>query len=130
MMAVAYLQRFVEEDFIYWTGRIGPWFDPTGPAGNHLLDGRDLQLTMTHGIYVGVAVDGTALYAGKVTRSACGITDRLRTHRQPVEEWSSVWLLPLVVDCPDPLVRCYEAALIRRHRPLWNCQHNRGRQFA
>ena len=40
------------------------------------------------------------------------------------------WLLPLAADCPDPLVRRYEAALIRRHRPLWNCQHNRGQAVA
>jgi hypothetical protein len=129
-VAVAHLQRFVEEDFSYWVSRVGPWFDPTGPAGNHLLEGRDLQLTMTNGIYVGITVDGTALYAGKVNRSDRGVADRLRTHRQPIEEWSSVWLLPLVAECPDSLVCRYEAALIRRHRPLWNCQHNRGRRFA
>lgn len=127
-MTASYLHRFVEEDFHYWTGRVGQWFDPTGPAGNHLLEGRDLQLTMMNGIYVGITVEGTALYAGKVRRSDQGASDRFRNHPQPIEEWSSVWLLPFVADCSDPLVRHYEAALIRRHRPLWNCQHNRGRR--
>ena len=125
-----HVRRFNAEDFAYWSGRVGPWFDPTGPAGNHLLEGRDLQRTMSNGIYVGITFDSTALYAGKVNRSDSGATDRLRSHRQPIEKWSSVWLLPLSAECPDPLVRRYEAALIRRHRPLWNCQHNRGRAVA
>lgn len=129
-MAEAHLHRFVEEDFRYWTSRVGPWFDPTGPGGNHLLEGRDLHLTMTAGIYVGITVDGTALYAGKVNRSDRGASSRFRTHRQPVETWSSVWLLPFRSGCPDSLVRRYEAALIRRHRPIGNFQHNRHRRSA
>lgn len=127
-MGVDHLQRFIEEDFNYWATRVGPWFDSSGPAGNHLLDGRDLQLTLTNGIYVGVTIDGAALYAGKVHRSDRGVTDRFRSHRQPIEQWASVWLLPLHTDCTDALVRRYEAALIRRHRPLWNCHYNRGRR--
>lgn len=124
-MTAPHVHRFNEGDFTYWVDRVGRWFDVSGPAGNHLLDGRDLPLTMLNGIYVGVASDETALYAGKVKRSDRGVADRFRGHGQPIESWASVWLLPLELSCSPALVRCFEAALIRRHRPLHNSQHNR-----
>lgn len=117
------LHRFGEEDFVYWAGRVGPWFDPTGPGGNHLIDGGRLDLTMLVGLYVAVDWSGRCLYVGKVYRRSGGVASRLRAHAQPVERWHSVWLLPLVAECPHGLVATFERALIRRHQPVGNVCH-------
>lgn len=117
--------HFSRAAFSYWVARLEPWFDAAGPAGNHLLSGRRLDLTMSVGLYVGVDACDRCLYAGKVCRRDGGVAERLLWHEQPVETWSSVWLLPLSEACPDPLVRAYEASLIRRHAPSGNVQHSR-----
>lgn len=118
---------FQDEDFRYWALRLHRWFDPTGPAGNHLLEGRRIALTMSTGIYVAVDHLWQPLYVGKVQRGDGGVDSRFAGHHQPVESWDSVWLLPLVTSIPDVVLRRFEQKLIERHSPPGNYQHNRGR---
>lgn len=117
---------FLEDDLDHWIGRVTPWFDPSGPTGMHALDDhRQLGLIMPVGLYVGVDSSGYPLYAGKVRRRDGGIDVRLRSHHVSLADWHSVWLIPVLRNCPDSLLRVYEAALIQRHRPRDNTQHNR-----
>lgn len=114
------LPRFREEDYKYWTRRVGPWFDPAGPAGHHLITGRVLDLTMSVGLYVGVEDPDTALYIGKVCRHDAGVSVRIMQHDQMIEAWDAVWLIPLKASTADFLVREFETGMIKRHRPLHN----------
>ena len=124
-MTASHLQRFAESDFCYWIDRLAGSFDVRGPAGNHLIERRSVELTMPVGLYVGVDAFDTCLYVGKVQRRDAGVASRLRSHAQPVQDWDSVWLIPLIEGCRPELVLTFEAAMIRRHRPLSNIQHNR-----
>lgn len=116
----ARLHRFNQDDFLYWTQRVGPWFDPSGPSGHHLLRGRQLDLTMAVGLYVGVEDPDRALYVGKVRRRDAGIRSRLLAHHQRVEAWDAIWLLPLRSTASDMLVRRFELGIIRMYRPPGN----------
>lgn len=112
--------RYDENTHQAWVRLLGRLHAPLGPSGEHHLEGRQVGVLWPVGCYLGVDFDTTVRYVGKVCRRHAGFATRFAHHRQPVEDWERVWLLPLRVDVAPHVVAGVEALLIRRLRPLDN----------
>lgn len=112
--------RYGPREHAWWVAALGGLHDVDGPGGEHRLDRRRLDAHWPVGCYIATDLDNRVLYVGRVNRATGGFTERFIAHRQPVDGWHRVWLLPMRLGLPAHVVSVIEALLIWRLRPEAN----------